>query len=320
MLSLPKEGREYKTFNYPASGTTLVTGIRQVEDSQKVYISANYRDECKQNNGAVYKGDLNGKGKWYIINFPGKDVTGSSWYGPNSVGKDIQLVGNYTVKDSKNTIPCLYQGNLKGEGKFTTLEPFDAKSGIAHSTMGNLVVGNYTTYKSYIKIKLTEKIANAFIYDIETKKYYKLKLPGAESITAYGIWHNGKDSYTICGGYFREDKEQGYIVNLDKKHWKLSNFTSYSFDKHSAITHFNGITSDGKCGYYLVGDAVNQDGPLAFFAHVKKVGKEANWRVVSYPKSENTSANSVYETTVIGIYTDKHNKINSYISQTLLTC
>src|SRR6185436_5138971 len=90
---------------------------------------------------------------------------------------------------------CLYEGLLDGSGIWTQILPTSDKpviNTICHSTMHNLIVGNYDT------ILIAGK---AFIYDIEKHTYYDIIKPGAQSITAYGIWYNGGESYTICGGY-----------------------------------------------------------------------------------------------------------------------
>lgn len=344
MKSMP---REYQTFNYSHAkpgGRTFLTGIRQVDNSEKVYISGVYTPPGSDLPvGLVFKGKLSGKGKWYVLNYPsshGVTVTGTSIYGPNNgtKSKTVQLVGNYTTASTgPAAIGFFYEGPLDGLGTWITLRPPSKKpvlNTIAHSTMGGLVVGNYDTRL---------KSGKAFIYDIETGKYHKIKYPGAVSITAYGIWYNGGDSqsYTICGGYathkhFTEMKKvslrtYGHIFNLDRKTWKCSDFTSYSFNNDpttSLSTHFDGITTDGKGGYNLTGDWVSTGfaESSAFFVHVKKVGENGKWESIHFPGSKKTSGNSVYRDTVIGIYTlgkgraDKicenceTGKINGYVS------
>ena len=335
--------REYRKFNYPDSvkgAETFVTGIRKVNCSNSVYISGVYRPPCEGSSGLVYKGDLCGKGKWYQFNYPSdkcRKVTGTSFYGPNN-GPDgtVQVVGSYNTKEAGETpLGLLYEGDLKGCGEWTTIIPPSTKKvigTIVHSTHGGLAVGNYEVeyYEKNRCEKECKKIkeARAFIYDIECKKFYKIKIPCSTSVTAYGIWHNGCDSYTICGGYassvYGQDKpiSYGYIVEFDKKKLCFQNFRSYQFQDCASVTHFNGITSDGKDGYNLTGDAVTTLlGPkhpkpveVAFFAHVKSLCKDADWEVISYPCSKVIFGNSVYEKTVIGVYTSQHDNLNSYIA------
>ena len=316
--------RKYYTFNYPSSvpgGNTLLTGIRGTKSNpDKVYISGFY----KYPGGMpvipfVYKGRLSGKGTWNILNYPsspGVTVVETNLYGPNNGrGSDIQVVGNYTTEETGTAaIGCLYEGPLYGSGTWTTLIPTSSVpvlNTIAHSTMGGLVVGNYDT-------QLDE--GKAFIYDIKT--YHDIIKPGAKSITAYGIWHNGGDCYTICGGYSDADSiagfEAGYLVDWNNKCQKFSNWRTYHYNNapiRSLITHFDGITSDGHGGYNLTGDwlGVGEEGPeLGFFCHIKK--NRAKWSPVSFPGQLATSGNSVYKKVVIGVYTSPGDEINGYIS------
>jgi hypothetical protein len=330
---------------------TFLTGIRGVTgDKEKMYISGVYRDPKKVNNGFIYDGDLKGKGTWYMLNYPSGDtrtVTGTSLYGPSNWKTicehdkqitAIQTVGNYTTKEAgEKTFGCLYQGTLKGDGKWFTLIPPSKEKiigVIAHSVMGCLIVGNYDV--EFIKKSKKAKVAKsvtlprAFIYDIEHNRYYKIKVPDSISATAYGVWQDDADNYTICGGYTRllrtktgkKPVTYGYIVKFNKKELNFSYFKSYQFEEYSSSTHFNGITSDGKQGYNLTGDAVTRLlGPkhpkpivVAFFAHINDITKDPNWEIISYPNSKTTSGNSVYQKTIVGIYTDSKENENAYIS------
>ncbi len=322
--------RKYTTFNYPAEnpgGNTLLTGIRRTDlDEEIVYISGFY--ECPNNacvTTFVYKGPLSGTGSWNVLNYPsstGVTVKATNLYGPND-GKNntIQVVGNYTTEETgSSTIGCLYEGPLNGSGLWTTLIPTSTSpviNTIAHSTNGGLVVGNYDT-------QLDE--GKAFIYDIKTKKYNEITKSNALSITAYGIWYNGKNSYTIAGSYSDANYITGlttaYLVDWNKKTKKLTNWRNFSYGNNPAkaiVTHFDGITSDRDGGYYLTGDWLGIGGgdELAFFAHVPR-GKTAKWAPISFPPNQITSGNSVYRKVVIGVYTEhiaqQDDVINGYIS------
>lgn len=331
--------RKYRTLNYPLQtegGKTLLTGIREVGDFRnKVYISGFYKYPNSRVDTFVFKGNLNNqdlkdRDNWYVLNYPssiGRSVTATNLYGPNNGNSNsgkIQVVGNYTTKETgMSTIGCLYEGYLSGDGKWTTLIPnFSSKptlNTIAHSTNGNLVVGNYDTQLNQGK---------AFIYDISKKKYYDIIKYDAKSITAYGIWHNGGESYTICGGYSDFDGtnlDSGYLVDWNNLTHKFDNWKSYSYGnqpKNTVITHFDGITTDGHGGYNLTGDWIGTENSnnLGFFANIKrnkcnKFGK-AIWSEISFPgKTTLTSGNSVYSNIVIGVYTfPKNDSINGYIS------
>ena len=322
-----KMSRKYYTFNYPSSipgGDTTLTGIRQTKrNPKKFYLSGFYT--CPGSTCVVpfvYKGRLSGKGKLYILNYPsspGKTVSETYLYGPNNgVKSSIQVVGNYTTLETGlSTIGCLYQGPLDGSGIWTTLIPTSSDpvlDTMAHSTMGGLVVGNYNT---------DPNINKAFIYDIKKGIYFDIVKPGAQTITASGIWHNGGNSYTICGGYSNENGSSGigsaYLVDWNNKHRKFSNWRSYNYKNDpikSLSTHFGGISSDGHGGYYLTGDWIGVlDGPeLGFFCHIGK-RKKAKWSRISFPHHKITSGNSVAQKIVIGVYTSPNdNTDNGFIS------
>uniref|UniRef100_A0A6C0CC57 Uncharacterized protein n=1 Tax=viral metagenome TaxID=1070528 RepID=A0A6C0CC57_9ZZZZ len=322
--------RAYFTKNYLSTvqGKTLLTGIRGVKNSARdVYISGFYKtvDDLKII-AFVYEGGIFGNGIWHELGYPSSEnntVTSTSLYGPNNGKKKrhIQVVGNYTNEESGDSaIGCLYEGNLDGKGKWTTIIPTSSNpvlNTICHSTMGGLIVGNYDT---------NSKIGKAFIYDIETKKYFDIVKLGAISITAYGIWHNICSSYTICGGFsnFKEGAvDTAYLVDWDNHTHTFHNWRDYSYgNNHTLITHFDGITSDEKGGYNLTGDWKDLDNStdLAFFANVKrckckKSFTRATWESISYPNQPITSGNSVYQDTVIGVYASPDSEnVNGYIS------
>jgi hypothetical protein len=322
--------RKYQTFSYPNAlpgSSTALTGIRNVNGSKhKVYITGFYKPTPDTSNTTisfVYKGTLSGKGHWYTLNYPsspGTTVVVTNLYGPNNKHNgDLQVVGNYTTQETGiSTIGCLYEGSINGDGQWTTIVPIPLSNDpilntICHSTNGGLVVGNYDTILVQGK---------AFIYDIKKKTYHNINKPNAKSITSYGLWYNGKDRYTICGGYSNTNGvsalDTGYLVDWNNKKKTFSNWRSFKYNnKPAIITHFDGITTDGKHGYNLTGDAVDIDGKAhAFIAHVKnKHTNKAKWNEIQYPNSILTSGNSVYKTVIIGIYKlPNDDTINGYIS------
>lgn len=329
--------RVYHTLNYPGftpGGKTLLTGIRGVNSEPcKVYISGWYQfpEPLTRIDAFVYKGTLRGLGTWNILSYPsapGRTVTATNLYGPDNYKCDeIRVVGNYTTEEEESgAFGALYEGKLDGSGEWVTLIPSTLTSDpiiftIAHSTNGGLVVGNYDTQLDQGK---------GFIYDIQTKKYTAIEKKGAKSITAYGIWHDGGDHYTICGGYTAlipiiSGLDSGYLVDYDRKKHRFSNWRLYSFDNNPAksiVTHFDGITTDGCGGYNLTGDyiGVNEGPELAFFANVKRnhhgrFKKLAEWEHVTYPNSVTTSGNTVYEKSVLGVYTlEGDDSVYGYVS------
>ena len=316
--------RIYLKFNYPGAtpgSKTLLTGIRS--HGETLYITGFYEDF--ETISFLYRGDVSGNinspcshNSYNILDYPsapGRTVESTNLYGPDILKSGVRVVGNYTtVEAGTSTIGCMYEGPLNGEGKWITLTPSDdTLNTIAHSTMGNLVVGNYDTLLVQGK---------AFIYDVKKQTYHEIVKPYAVSITAYGIWHNQGHCYTICGSY--TDINQigvGYLVDWNNKTHEFSNWRDYNYPK-SVITHFDGITSDECGGYNLTGDSFLITGEqIGFFAQVHRHKNckfsHSKWSEIKYPGSTATSGNSVDKETVIGVYTDASDlagAVNGYIS------
>ena len=235
-----------------------------------------------------------------------------------------------THKDPNTPVGCMYEGPLDGSGVWTKVQPDDAAQCICHSNMGDIVVGNYLDGTGAYR---------AFLHDVKDQTYIDIEKEGASLITAYGVWHNGGDNYTFCGGYVEEEDESSvgntaYLVDWDRRQKTFCNWRGYHYDndaRTAPVTHFDGITSDGSGGYYLVGDWIGstetetESGsgsvkPMAFFSHVKRntcgcFDVVADWSLVSYPGSQTTSGNTVYKNKAIGVYTTgkQDNTINGYV-------
>jgi hypothetical protein len=187
---------------------------------------------------------------------------------------------------------------------------------IAHSNMNNIVVGNFDTVLY---------AGRAFIYDIVEDAYYEITINGAKSVTAYGVWHNFEDSYTICGGYSNINSikkfEAGYIVDWNRKIKKFSHLRAYSFRDHALVTHFDGISAYGSNSYSLTGDHITLGNSGAFCAIIKRkksgnFSHKALWTEISYPNQNSTSGNSITKSVVIGSYTSDLNKgTHGYVSE-----
>lgn len=326
--------RIYLTFNYPEAAPgdkTLLTGIRQKHHIY--YISGFYVPSDGPIISFVYKGNLTGitgpcsDNSWNILTYPSitnRTVVNTELYGPDiRKHNNIRVVGNYTTEETENrTIGAMYEGKLNGFGVWTTLTPPNAINTIAHSTMKDLVVGNYET---------TSILGKAFVYDVKNKTYFDIIKPRAKTITAYGIWYNGNKKYTICGGYSNLDivsgVDTGYIVDYDNKKHILYNWREYHYnnDPSSIITHFDGISGNECNGYTLTGTGLittnSGSENCAFFARVeRKCNGEfshAKWERLIFPGSDSTTGNSITKTTVIGIYTlpyEVEGTTNGYIS------
>lgn len=328
---------EYTSFQGYLSTATFVTGIRKINGSSDVYISA-IAPSTTASLGLVYAGPLNGiGGQWYQLNYPapaGVTVQSTNLYGPNNgdTSGTINVVGSYnSVESGATSFGLLYQGALtdgNNPNNWTVLMPPSAISTIAHSNMGELVAGNYNISN--------DPAGKAFVYNIKTHEYHQISKPGgALSVTIYGIWHNGGTSYTIAGGYSNlnaQGLDIGYVADYDLATDTVSHWTDYSYNNlpiDSVVSHFEGITSDGRGGYNLAAD-VGAIGSLNYgyqptFVHITRDGDGfsplAVWTDVLYPGALLSSANTVYENNLLGVYSYVANltQMTSFIANVPIT-
>ena len=139
-------------------------------------------------------------------------------------------------------------------------------------------------------------------------------LAGSISNTAYGIWQNSATSFTICGGTTNvatnnlDDQNrpigQAYLVDYDTVTKQFTNWKTFEYPNgvvgQTFVTHFEGITGAGGAGNYnVIGDYFdlkNKTLEYGFFLPVR------NWTAGTATVIGPVSANSVYGSTVIGVY------------------
>ena len=321
-----------------ADTQAIVTGVR-ADSPGTVVLTANYTL-----NGVLYAGLYQGSladaatapsSSWHALT-PSiavdplqptgatQTVTSATFYGPNTARFDPNLgdgnivaVGSYKYTAGspgpKADHGMLYQGPVSGGGTWKQIDatplatgPGEAlKNTIAHSTMGNLVVGNYDT---------TLTTGKAFIYNRTTGRWTNLNPGGTASVTAYGIWQNGGStgtSYTIAGGISAVHSgslDQSYLVDYDSATGALNHYTTFNYNNtagSAALVHFDGITATS-AGFNLTG-IVTINGTLSgFFASVarKPDGNfgEPVWTPISYPGSKATTGNTIVDNQVLGIF------------------
>lgn len=329
------KNRYYITFNFPGflpESKTLLTGIRKECEEYVITGFYEYPNNAFPSQSFVFKGLLNGYGKWYDFAFNSPlepNVTTTSLYGPDILDskychdkKIYRFVGNYTTVEHPGALGCLYQGGLQGDGSWNTIVPTPLTSDnivgtICHSIMGNYLVGNFITDTPQNR---------AFLYNLKKDRYYEITRAGTLQITAYGIWKTSKYKYTIVGGIITTSLlgvEAAYMVEWDEKKETLSHWSFYYFNNdstRSVVTHFNGVSYS--CGiYYLTGDYNTQGGqPTGFFAKVKRnkngqFAEIAEWEELYAPGITSISGNSVSDLVVIGVYkNDQSDLVNGYTS------
>lgn len=278
------------------ANSVILTGSRQVSGVTQ---------------GLVWKGSLQtGVGQYYNLNLDidGQTVTTSLYYGPNtslydpSLGAgNIRFVGSYKYSEGgSGNHGLIYSGELSGAGAWQELNVPTGLAGgtvantIAHSTMGDLAVGNYDLTSG-------SSSSNAFIYNIAEDSWTLFNLGGMANMTsAYGIWQNGigSDSYTIVGGSEHEGVNKGYLINYNTTTQEFSDAVYYEYG--IGVTHFEGITGvEG--GYNLIATTV--DG--ATFGFVPSDGEnygEITWVPLDVPGSTIMTANTIVDNIALGVY------------------
>jgi hypothetical protein len=296
----------------------FVTGVRGLRSGEVVLSGAALVEGVP--NALIYVGPISptDPGGVYTLTpaFAGQSVTGAMFYGPDtfafnpSLGAgNIRAVGSYTYADSGvRNHGLLYQGPPSGGGTWTQIDvPSSAVGGkvventLAHSTMGDLVVGNYD-------LQGVPTSGNAFVYNIAKKSWTIFDFGVTAMLTtAYGIWQTkiGGSSYVIVGGTRHGDGvNKGYVVRYDSDTGAFSHLKLYSaMNKPSLITHFEGINAT-HAGFHLAGQSVHAGGALLASISVKPDGSfsEASWIPFAFQGSVMTTGNTVYENVLMGIY------------------
>jgi hypothetical protein len=293
----------------------FVTGVRGLAGNDVVLTGTSVIDGVQ--NAMLYAGPISptASGGVHTLTpvFAGQSVTGATFYGPDTplfnpaIGRgNVRAVGSYTYAQSATrNHGMLYEGPLSGGGAWTQIDvPSNLVGGktventIAHSTMGDLVVGNYD-------LQGVPASANAFVYDI-VKKTYTLFDIGGTLTTAYGIWQTSRGgcSYIIVGGG-RDGLglNKGLVVHYDSATCVFSNVKFYSALNHPAlVTHFEGITAT-EGGFNLAAGSSNGMALLAAIrVHADGRFSEARWIPFVYPGSVLTTGNTVYQNVMMGIY------------------
>jgi hypothetical protein len=263
----------------------------------------------------------------------------TSTYNPDTIpAGQVRAVGSYRTGDGVFNHGMIYLGPVSGGGTWTTIDvPTDGSNTvggvracpsdqpgcmvmdtIAHSTMGNLVVGNYD-------LNLGHGVSgNAFIYNMTTHQWTLLQLGGslASGTTLYGIWQNGgpgSPNYTLAGGssaYSPGGAQRAFLMNYNERtgQFGLPRFYSYG-NAPALLTHFDGITAVPG-GFNLATISTAQKSSMAFIPAIGRnwpVFGRATWYPIKVAKSSlcttkptvkcsKVTANTVYQNQVMGLY------------------
>jgi len=333
----------------------VVTGVRGTTDGNVILTGAHATGTDDDALPFLYEGPLTSAAEgpnFSVLNppFPGRIQT-ATFYGPDTnffnpdtiPAGQVRAVGSYqTMTTPPGGNPgvvnhgMIYLGPVSGAGgSWTSIDvPADGSDTvggvrgcppappgcfvmdtIAHSTMGDLVVGNYDLNPGH------GVSGNAFIYNISTHQWTLLQLGGslASGTTLYGIWQNGgpgSPDYTLAGGSSAHGSSPGgnqraFLMNYNERTGTFGKPAYYSYGNAPALfTHFDGITAVPG-GFNLVAISSAQASSMAF---VPVTGRhKAFGRATWYPIPVGTSplcsgdcsmvtGNTVFQNQVMGLY------------------
>ncbi len=276
-----------------------------------------------------------------------RGVTSATFYGPDTHlfnprairAGEIRAVGSYVSSAAPGGVHdqgMIYLGPLSGRGG--SWKSIDVPAGgahvtghvracprsrrrcrvmdtIPHSTMGNLVVGNYDLNPT---VRGGIASGNGFIYNITRHRWTLLRLHGslATKSTLYGIWQDGgpgSPRYTLAGGSSARGArahgpQQGFLVNYNERTGAFGRPAFFSYGNVPAtVTHFEGITGVPG-GFHLVALSSGQ-GPSMAFVPVLRHGRfgRARWYPVKVSASglcpcATITGDTVWRNRVMGLY------------------
>jgi len=243
--------------------------------------------------------------------FPGETVTTSLFYSADTalytpaIGSgNVVSTGSYGYAESSSpNHGFLYAGPMNGVGgTWTQIDvPSSAVGGatvldtIPHSVMGDYVVGNYN-------LQGVPFSGNAFLYQISTQTWTIFNIGGTQNFTsAYGIWKNNDDSYTIVGGSQVAGVNKAFLVDYTPSTQHFTHLTFFTYNGVKGLTHFEGIT--GASGGYNVIGGVTSGAVYGFIAR-NSDGSFGTpiWTPLVYPGSSTTTGDTVYSNIGMGVY------------------
>jgi hypothetical protein len=268
-------------------------------------------------------------------------VTSSSFYGPNThlfnpraiPRGEVRAVGSYVSSAAPQGVHdqgMMYLGRLSGRGgSWKSINvPADGRhvtghvracprsrrrclvmDTIAHSTMGNLVVGNYDL-KPAVHGGLVS--GNAFIYNITKGRWTLLQMHGSLSTktTLYGVWQDGgpgSPRYTLAGGSSARGLQRGFLINYNERTGAFGRPAFYvNNNRPTAATHFDGVTAV-RGGFNLVSISNGHSPALVFIPVRGRSFGRARWSPVNVGGSAlcpcvAVTGNTVWRSHIMGLF------------------
>ncbi len=270
-----------------------------------------------------------------------RGVTSAAFYGPDThlfnpraiPRGDVRAVGSYVSSGAPPGVHdrgMIYLGPVSGRGgRWTSIavpahgrhvtghvracpprRPHCAvMDTIPHSTMGDLVAGNYDLTPA---VRGGVVSGNAFIYNIGTRRYTLLRLHGSLSTksTFYGIWQDGgpgSPRYTLAGGSSARGGQRGFLINYDQRTGRFGRPFFFTYANRPVPTHFEGITAVPG-GFNLVAMTVGHGPAMAHVRGLRGAGfGRARWWPVPVSSSalcpcQVVTGNTVWRNRVMGLY------------------
>jgi CHRD domain-containing protein len=327
----------------------VVTGVRGTTRGNVVLTGGAATGSGTDNDPFLYQGPLSPAAAGAVVSVlkpPFPAITSATFYGPDTHTFNpstipagwVRAVGSYVSSSAPAGVVnqgMIYLGPVSGRGgTWKTINvPADgsrtvghvracprSRSGkcfvmdtIAHSTMGNLVVGNYDLNPG---VRGGAISANAFIYNITRRLWTLVRLGGrtSDKTTLYGIWQDGGNSsplYTLAGGSSARGGQRAFLMNYNERTGAFGRPRYYTYgNKPVLVTHFEGITGVPG-GFNLVTGSSVQDSSMAFVPVSPRNGSfgSARWYPVNVMTSplcpggcKLVTGNSVYQNQVMGLY------------------
>ena len=344
------------------SAGDIVTGVRGTTNGDVILTGSQATGTNKDTLPFLYQGPLtsaaNGvKPSALTPPFPGFETgtfygPDTSTYNPDSIPAGrVRAVGSYRTKPTHGVLNhgMIYLGPVSGSGgSWTSIDvPADGSNTvdhiracpvtrpgcfvldtIAHSTMGNLVVGNYDLNPAPGRLIS----GNAFIYNMSTHLWTLLRLGGSLSsaTTLYGIWQNGgpgNPNYTLAGGSSAHGSSLGtqraFLMNYNERTGVFGKPRFYSYgNAPTLVTHFDGITKV-QGGFNVVAISSAQPSSMAFIPATGDWPSfgTATWYPIDVGASplcsgncSNVTGNTVYQNQVMGLYMASDSIPRSYLA------
>ncbi len=273
-----------------------------------------------------------------------RSVTSATFYGPNThlfnpraiPRGEVRAVGSYVSSAAPQGVRnqgMIYLGRVSGRGgswKSINVPAYGrhvtghvracpvsrrrchVMDTIPHSTMGNLVVGNYDLNPT---VRGGVVSGNAFIYNMTSRRWTLLRMHGSLSTksTFYGIWQNGgpgSPRYTLVGGSSAHGGQRGFLINYNERTGAFGRPAFYTYNNRPAIfTHFEGITAV-RGGFNLVAMSNGHSPSLVFIPVRGRSFGQARWHQVNVGASalcpcSAVTGNTVWRNHIMGLYVPK---------------